>query len=195
MYKLLLLLIGLIAAGIAFASKEYDVAWPSLESAFEAFLENPNNENSEVISRLLPPGKFASHKIGSFNAEIAEKILNRIGELDALIKSGNSNALNVAFALSEISDGEYSSWLEAVTSEAIIKNPREYLIGVKERWMSRDEPCINSAVLHWEFEGDHVSVLNDRYKAIKSVSDKGLDDVRACVGNALTKYAKEEPLQ
>jgi hypothetical protein len=195
MYKSLLLLICLMAPGIAFTAEEYDVAWSSLESAFQNFLENPNKENSEVINRLLPSGKLASHKIGSFNAEIAENILNRSGELEKLVKSRNVNALNVTFALSEISDGEYSEWLAVITSEAIIHHPREYLIGVKGRWMSRAEPCIDSAVLHWEFEGDHISVLNDRYKAIHSVLDKDLDDVRVCVENALTKSAKEGPLQ
>ncbi len=180
-----------------FAGETYDVDWPALKSAFHAFLEQPNKERAETITvQLLPPGKRASHKVESFNAQIAEEVLSQSARLDDLVKAGNVYALGVAFALTEISDGEYSSWLDVITSSAIEEHPREYLIGVMRRWVSRPSACVGSAVLHWEFEGDHVQVLNARRIAIESVTDKHLEIAKICVTDALSMYSREaEPLQ
>ena len=158
-------------------------------------MKQPEKSNSKKIVKLLPPGRKASHKVGSFDANVAIRILDNSGEIEKLVKSGNVYALDVAFALTEISDGEYASWLEVIINSAITKYPRKYLAGIKGRWMSHHDPCLSSAVLHWKFEGDHVKVLNERRKAIQSVTEPELETQKKCVMDVLNKYVNEPSLQ
>ena len=187
------LFICLITAN-TIASNEYDVNWPKLDITFTAFTNKPDAENLKVIEELLPAGHTAKRK-RTFDSTTAIKILNEIGKVEKLINEGNVHALKVAFALTEISDGEYSSWLSVITSSAITKYPKVYLTEIKERMMLYPDPCLDSAILHWEFEGDHVAVLKSRIKAIQAVTTPELEKVKTCVINNLNEYINKPSLQ
>ena len=196
-FQRLLIVLMIFFATSPYAMEEYDVDWIALEAAFRDFVKVPNQKNSEKISELLPGDKSASHRIGSYDSEVAGRILNNLNEIEKLIESGNQNALQVAFTLYAISDGEYSEWILEMTGEAIIDHPKAYLIGAGriraiKKSFGNDE-CTFAQFLDWEKYKNYDSVYAARRRAIQTVTDHRLEDIKACVMNALIKPEEEKP--
>jgi hypothetical protein len=197
MIRFILLLTICFLASRAIAADEYKVNWLGLKSAFEAFLAQPDKSHCEKITILLPPGEIASSNVRNVDINVATQILNKLGEIEKLVNSGNEYALNVAFALGEISDGEYSEWIDEIISSAITTYPRQYLVGIKERRLSQPYPyrCLSAAVVNEGVEGDYVAILKKRLKAIKSVTDPELEPAKKCVSDVLNEYLSKPSLK
>jgi len=194
MYRFILIMTITLLSTNAWGNETYNVNWPKLEAAVASFMQNPNTQAADHIEQQLPPGKHASHSSDAFDSEAATRIFSNIRPLIALIDNGNSDAVRVAYAFTEISDGEYSSWLSEILASAAAKHPHAFLLGVKQRMGNQSPPCSDIAMMKYGFEGDHVKILKVRLDAIQSVSDPALENEKACSVKVLKKAMKEPPL-
>ncbi len=197
MIRFIFLLTICFLSSSAIAADEYKVNWLGLQSAFEAFLAQPDKFHCKNVTNLLPPGERASSNVQDVDINVVTQILNKLGEIEKLVNSGNVYALNVAFALGEISDGEYSEWIDEIISSAITIYPRQYLVGIKERRLFQPYPysCLSATVVGEKVEGDYVVILKKRLKAIKSVADPELEPAKRCVIDVLSQYMHKPPLK
>jgi hypothetical protein len=196
--KWIVAIICLLITASAFAMETYDVNWPALQEAFQAFLAAPDKEHSRTISELLPPGKHPSHKVESFDSEAAETIFWKLREIEDLVKAGNVHAYKVAFALGGIVDGENALWIAEIKGSGIVLFPKEYLLGVKQYDMTYawngDPPCFEAVVVTPDTAKDHKSILDARLKAVETIEDPSLASEMSCTTQILKEYINKDPI-
>src|SRR5262245_30199296 len=118
---------GLAAVLFVAATGQYPVDWKSLEQAWNSYLAVPSAKTATSVQQLLPAGQHASHQVSDFDSAAATRILDRLGELQKLVANGELHAFQVAFALQDISDGEYSEWLSRMLGASARTHPIELL--------------------------------------------------------------------
>ncbi len=183
----------IISCFLWIGANTYDVQWQELENAFTYFLSDPSKTNADAVVAFLPSGERASHHYESFDGKAAERIYQKTGDISELINNGNDGAYRVAFALTEISDGEWATWLGAIIGDGITQFPETYLQEVLSRHWSRRYPCIEAVQLHWDFQGDHIAVLKARLDAIKTVNNATLEAPKKCAIALIEEYLDKPP--
>jgi hypothetical protein len=167
---------------------------PSPENAEELFLALPENTN-KIDDFLDAEGEeMILNYIVDFSAGGGRRHLSII---EKAIKAGEPHAVDVAFRLFSISDGAYTESLCFILGELLIPNhPRLFLqrafihqedVGWKK--FNDHIECILQMATEWgeipEAGGDQAKykqIYNDRIarriKALESVDDPGLQDIR-----------------
>jgi hypothetical protein len=166
-------------------SSSYALDWKALDAAFTQYVNNPSNETSRAISGLLPLGGRVKRSANAYDVDTTEKIYSQLNKIDRRVRSGRPDALEVAFALFEISDGAFSEELSDMLGASVEQDPHSFLMALKVNRKRISWSCALPIYLDQTYVDAPASRLHrailKRKMAIASVRDPVLSEERACV--------------
>ena len=140
--------------------------------------------NAAHIQELLPPDRTVSHRSEDFNVTVATRILDRLGILESLLAEGRYHAFEVAFALGEISDGEYAEWLSEMLGASARTHPTALLKSMKSNRIRLSDSCrfgVAADPDKFDTPAKYIVEIEARRESVAGISDADLAVPRECL--------------
>lgn len=164
------------------AKSSVTVDWAKLSKAWEEYLDYPSSENADKVSELLPDSGHAKYNNDKEAENAIDSIFSTLSMLERQVYYSDRGAVNLAFHLYSISDGEFGEYLDIILGALIRINARLFL---QELLHNRPlVPELDGLVGNF---GPGYYVYTDeaerletslRIKALKSVQDSSLINIR-----------------
>jgi hypothetical protein len=176
------MLAAVILPTVVFSQENHSVInWESLGSAWNAYIEKPNDQTAQRVYNVLPatiPDSIPTSEIGS---RLDESIYRNLDKLESQIKLKKRSALRLAFRLMAISDGDFTESLNAILGSFIRTDPRLFLQELQSHHslVRGLEGLLNSGGDDsTDSESGWKKEHQQRIKAFQTVKDKNLVGVR-----------------
>lgn len=188
-YSVIVSLMLTCFVSISFAGEVVD--WKGIEQAYSEYIEYPSDENARKVRDLLPAAGHVEYTGEQLERAAIEFIYSNIRMLERQIISRDRDAVKLGFRLITIADGGFREDLYIMLGQLIRIDPEMFLRELKEaeelvgrlEWLVR----IYGDIYVDRFDAKRLETER-RKRALKSVSDPALKDIRDRCINALENY-------
>src|SRR5262245_59817689 len=159
------------------ATTEYRVDWTALERAVTQYVQGHDRSAAGEIERLLPAGSVDRH-VGVFNVAASGRIFQQLDALDRLVKHGEPEAVDVAFALTAMSDGHFTETLLSMIASSLDVDPIIFLGALRKnraRVFASCELAYDTGLDYVDDPKAELKVLERRLEAVQRVQRSDFD--------------------
>ncbi|NLH75538.1 MAG: hypothetical protein GX465_00680 [Acidobacteria bacterium] len=195
------LLIFFLFYGPLLAShQETGIDWNKVQEAFKSYINDPSIIHGHELVRVLPTTR---HVLGEMEAAYKDRLatLSLIFAADCFsqfierVRGGDRYAIEAAFRIFNFTDGGASEEIMIILGDSLRENPLDFLIVAKKhKKLSNSEDYLAPAIMtRYEVGSDlETSELRLRLKALESVDEPGLFEVRRALIEEISKALRDD---
>jgi len=177
--------------------EEGEINWRALDYAWKAFVNYPSSDNANRVYNLLPDQRYRGKDDPSvLEKECRDSIYKDLAILGNEVIGANREAVKLAFKLFTISDGAFSESICITLGDLIRINPEMFLEELKNhrKYVSRISTVLgNLGYVFVDRYEAHKYAINQRIKALKSVTNPMLSEMRLECLEVLNKINDRRP--
>lgn len=182
--------------------QEQVIDWDNIMQAAVAYFEDPSTENALILYEALPKAQVRNRDRKGGFLTVDEYIYDNLHLLSEHVLKGERNAVKVAVRLWTMADGGFAESLSSMLGQLIRIDPKVFLEEINDfpwphdygdfkDWLSKGYIVCEGGILNRsQDEVDERAVreeLGMRIKALESVTEKGLFELRDICINAINE--------